>query len=180
MLRGRVGLGEDELVVGDRRVGNPVLLAVQDVAVALASRGRPHRRDVGPGRRLGQPEARELLAPRLRSEVALLLLLVRVTEKRERVQADVDGDERAEGGLAPLDLLAGEGLADEVHARAAVLLGDDDPEQAEFRHPLDDTDVEVMVDVVLDRVGQDPLVDELTNGRLDLPLLRREVELHGV
>ena len=57
------------------RVRDPVLLAVQDVDVALAPRRRAHRRDVGAGARLGQPEARELLALRLRHEPALLLLL---------------------------------------------------------------------------------------------------------
>ena len=68
--RRRVGLREDELVVGDRRVRDPVLLAVQDVDVALAARGRPHRGDVGAGARLGQPEAGELLALRLRGRAS--------------------------------------------------------------------------------------------------------------
>ena len=107
MLRVGVGLREDERVVGDRRVRDPVLLAVQDVAVALAARVRQHRGDVGARGRLGQAEAGDLLAARLRGEVALLLLLVRVLEERERVEPDVDGDERAEGRLAALDLLAG-------------------------------------------------------------------------
>ena len=44
--RGRIGLREDERVVGDGRVRDPVLLAVQDVRVALAPRGRAHRGDV--------------------------------------------------------------------------------------------------------------------------------------
>ena len=82
VLRGRVGLREDELVVGDRGVRDPVLLPVQDVGVALAARGRAHRGDVGAGGRLGQPEAGELLAARLRHEVALLLLLGAVAQQR--------------------------------------------------------------------------------------------------
>src|SRR5256714_3200061 len=51
VLRGRVGLREDERVVGDGGVGDPVLLAVQDVRVALAAAGRLHLRHVrsGPG-----------------------------------------------------------------------------------------------------------------------------------
>src|SRR5204863_6354774 len=98
--------------------------------VALAPRGREHRGDVRPRGRLGQPEARELLAARLRYEVALLLLFGRVAQERERVEPDVHRDQRPEGGLAALDLLAGERLRDEVEAGAAVLLGDHDPEQA--------------------------------------------------
>src|ERR687888_1594955 len=42
VLRGRVRLREDERVVGDRGVRDPVLLAVQDVDGALAARGRLH------------------------------------------------------------------------------------------------------------------------------------------
>ena len=124
VLRRRVGLGEDELVVGDGRVRDPVLLAVEDVGVALAARGRAHRGDVGARAGLGQAEARELLAARLRDEVALLLLLARVAQERQRVQADVDGDQRPERRLAALDLLADERLGDEVEAGAAVLLRD--------------------------------------------------------
>src|SRR5207248_10173029 len=116
----------------DVRVSDPVLLAVQDVDVALAARGRLQRGHVRAGGGLGEAEAGDLLAARLRDEPALLLLLARVAEERERVQADVDGDERAERGLAALDLLASERLADEVEAGAAVLLGDDDPENAEL------------------------------------------------
>src|SRR5918994_1963983 len=89
VLRRRVGLREDELVVGDGRVRDPVLLAVEDVGVALAAGSRQHRGDVRSRRRLGEAEAGELLAARLRDEVALLLLLTRVPQQRERVEADV-------------------------------------------------------------------------------------------
>ncbi len=84
----------------------------------------------------------------------------------------MDGDERAEGGLAALDLLAGERLGDEVHAGAAVLLRDDDAEEAELGHALDRLEVELVLDVVLDRVRKDALVDEPPDGRLHLALLR--------
>ena len=174
-----IGLREDERVVGDGRVRDPVLLAVEDVAVALAARGRPHRGDVGARGRLGQAEAGELLAAGLRHEVALLLLLRAVAQQRERVQPDVDRDQRPEGRLAALDLLAGERLGDEVEPGAAVLLGDDDPEQAQLGHALDHRHVELVVDVVLDRVRQHALVHELPDGVLDQPLLRSQVEIHG-
>ena len=179
MLRRWVGLGEDELVVGDGRVRDPVLLAVQDVDVALSPRRRAHRGHVRAGRRLGEPEARELLAAGLRHEVALLLLLARVLEQREGVQPDVDGDQRPECGFAALDLLARERLGDEVEAGTAVLLGHHDPEQAELGHALDDPQVEVVVDVVLDRVRQHALVDECADGALDQALLGGEIEVHG-
>ena len=90
----------------------------------------------------------------------------------------MDRDQRAERRLAALDLLAGERLGDEVEARAAVLLGDDDAEEAELGHALDHTQVEVVVDVVLDRVREHALVDEGADGVLDQFLLGRELEIH--
>ena len=78
---GGIGLGEDELMVCDGCVRDPVLLAVEDVVVAFAPRGGAHRGDVGSGGGLGQPEAGELLATSLRHEVALLLLLAAVLEQ---------------------------------------------------------------------------------------------------
>ena len=95
------------------------------------------------------------------------------------MRPDVDRDERPEGRLAALDLLADERLGDEVEPRAAVLLRDDDAEQAELGHALDHLHVEVVVDVVLDRVRQHALVHELADGRLHLSLLGRELEIHG-
>ena len=179
VLRVGVGLGEDERVVGDGGVRDPVLLAVEDVDVALLARRRQHGGDVGACGRLGEAEAGDLLPARLRREVALLLLLARVAEQRERVQPYVDGDQRAERRLAALDLLAGERLRDEVHSGPAVLLRDDDSEQPELGHSLDHGHVEVVVDVVLDRVRKHALVHELADGRLHLALLRSELEIHG-
>ena len=88
-------------------------------------------------------------------------------------------DQRSECGLSTLDLLADERLRDEVHPRAAVLLRDDDPEQAELGHAVDCLRVEAMVDVVLDGGGQDAIVDEPPNRLLNLPLLVGEGEIHG-
>ena len=92
----------------------------------------------------------------------------------------MDGDERAEGGFSALDLLADERLGDEVQAGAAVLLRDRDAEEAELGHSLDDAQVEVVVDVVLDRIREDAVVDKLANGRLHLALLRAQLEIHGI
>jgi hypothetical protein len=141
-------------------------------------RVRAHGGHVRAGGGLRQAEAGELLAAGLRSEVALLLLLVGIPEQAERVQADMDRDQRTKGGFSALDLLADEGLGDEVHPGPAVLLRDRDPEQAELRHSFDDAHLEVMIDVVLDGVGKDALVDELPDRPLDFPLLRCELEIH--
>ena len=90
----------------------------------------------------------------------------------------MDRDQRPERGLAALDLLADERLRDEVEPGAAVLLGDHDPEQAQLGHALDHAHVEVVVDVVLDRVRQHALVHEVADGLLDQALLVGELEVH--
>ncbi len=173
-----VGLGEDEGVVGDARVRDPVLLPAQDIRVGFAACGRAQRRDVRPRPGLGQAETCELLAPGLRSEPALLLLLGSVAQDGERIQPDVDGDECAKGGFAALDFLAGERFGDEVETGAAVLLGDDDPEEPELRHALDQVEIELVVDVVLDRDGKDALVDEGPDRFLSQALLVAQLEVH--
>src|SRR6476659_2994807 len=54
VFRRRVGLGEDERVVGNGRVRDRVLGAVQDIGVACAAGRSPHRCDVRAGCGLGQ------------------------------------------------------------------------------------------------------------------------------
>ena len=88
-------------------------------------------------------------------------------------------DQRPEGGLAALDLLARERLGDVVEAGAAVLLRDDDPEDPELGHALDQIHVELVVDVVLHGDRQDALVHEGADGVLDQPLLVGELEVHA-
>ena len=90
----------------------------------------------------------------------------------------MDGDQSAERRFAPLDLLAGERLGDEVEPGAAVFLRDHDPEDAELGHALDQLEVEPVVDVVLDGDGKDALVDERPHGFLDQALLVCKLEVH--
>ena len=88
------------------------------------------------------------------------------------------GDQRPERRLAALDLLARERLRDEVEPGAAVLLGDHDPEDPELRHARDQVEIELVIDVVLDRDRQDAIVDEGAYCVLDQALLGRKLEVH--
>ena len=54
VTRLRVGLGEDGVEVRDTRVRDEALAAVQDVLVAVAHGGRPHRSGVRAGAGLGE------------------------------------------------------------------------------------------------------------------------------
>ena len=64
------GAREHDVEVGDAAVGDPGLLAVEHVGVAVLARGARHRRDVGAGVRLGQRERRDRLAARDARQVA--------------------------------------------------------------------------------------------------------------
>ena len=81
--------------------------------------------------------------------------------------------------LAALDLPRTRAPPDEVESGAAVLLRDHDPEQAELGHALDHAHVELVLDVVLDRVGEHFPVDEVADGVLDQALLVSEPEVHA-
>ena len=69
-----VGLGEHQHDVGDRRVGDEPLVAVDHPLVAVEHRGRADHGRVGAGEeRLGQREGARDLAPQVRPEPPLLL-----------------------------------------------------------------------------------------------------------
>ena len=89
----RRGARQQQHLVGDLRGGDPHLLAVDDVAVALALGAQLQLRRVEAGVRLGDGEAGLLLAFRHRRQHALALLVV--AEHDDRVEAeDVHVDRR--------------------------------------------------------------------------------------
>jgi hypothetical protein len=147
--------GEDE--AGQEAVGDPHLLAVDHVRVAVLGRARLDRLDVGAQLGLGQREGRSQLARRHLREV-LLLLLVRA-ELHQQVGADEVGvDDPRDRDPAARELLDDHGVGREVQPEPAVLLGDGHPEQPELAHLLDDRLRELVLVVVVLGVGEDLLV----------------------
>ena len=118
-----VGLGEDDVDVGDPGVGDPVLRAGQDVVVAVAHRPRAHGGHVAAGVGLGQAVAGLDLAGRHPWHVGLLQLLAAPVHDRQHPElGDEDGQRRRRADAG--QLLDGDGLGDGVRAGAAVGLGD--------------------------------------------------------
>ena len=107
---GFAGAGEDGVEVGDAAVGDPGLLAVEDVAVAVAGGGGGGGGDVGAGLRLGQGEGGEGAAGAGLGEPAALL--VGGAEQRDGAGAEALHRE-GEVGEA---VVAGQGLADQAEA----------------------------------------------------------------
>jgi hypothetical protein len=87
-----------------------------------------------------------------------------------------DGD--TDAGVAPRELLEHDGVGEEVGARAAVLLRDADSHQAQLGEFAEELAREAMLAIPLGRVRLDLGPDEVPRERLDLLLLRRELEVH--
>ena len=72
-------------------------------------------------------------------------------------------DDAGDRDPAARELLDDHRVGRQVEAHPAVLLGDRDPEEAELLHLLDDRLGELVLGVVVLRVGEDLLVDELAD-----------------
>jgi deoxyribodipyrimidine photolyase len=77
-----------------------------------------------------------------------------------------------------INVLAREGLGHEIETCAPILLRDDDSENPQLGHALDQLEIELVVDIVLDRHGKHPLVHERADRVLDQALFIGELEIH--
>ena len=125
-------LREDGEEVGEAGVGDPHLLAVQRVGLAVGGEdGAGAGVDgVGAAGGLGERVGGDDLAGGDLRQVLLLLLGGAVPDERQRADADVRGEGDGEAGLLG-DVLGDDGGGDLVHLEAAVLLGDVDGGEAE-------------------------------------------------
>ena len=106
--------------VGDRPVGDPHLGAVQHpVRAALLGVGL-HVGRIRAAVRLGEAEAADQLAARHARQVLLLLLLGAEGVDRVHAQRGLHGHEAADAGVAALQFLADQPVADGIQAGAVV------------------------------------------------------------
>ena len=115
-----VVLGPHQRHVGHRPVGDPQLLAVQHVALALLARRGQHPARVRPEAGLGQPEAAQGLTFLQTRQPLLLLLLRAVGEDGIHHQRALHRDEAAQPGVAPLQLLHNQAVLHRRHPGAAI------------------------------------------------------------
>ena len=133
-----VGCGPHDGDVGDRPVGDPHLLAVQDPVITVAARAGAHRAGVRARVGLGQAEAADRLAGGHARQPLLLLLLAAPAPDRVHGQRALDRDQRADAGVAGLELQAGQAVGGGRGARAAVAgeVHAQDPQLAQRRREL--------------------------------------------
>ena len=95
-------------------------------------------------------------------------------------QAERDGDDAADRGVAAAQLLGDQAVGEMVAARAAVLLVDGEPEEAERAQLPHDRLVDVLRAVpghdVRGDLARDELLGELPDGRL----LLAQLQVHGL
>ena len=94
------GAGEHDVKIGDAAVGDPGLLAVEHIGVAVFARGAAERCHVRSGVRLGKGERRDRLAGRGTRQIGAFLLLGAVEGDRARAQALHGEGEISEAGMA--------------------------------------------------------------------------------
>ena len=140
---------------------------------------RSQRACVGAGFGLGQRERADQLAARERRHEARLLLVGAEREDRQRRGARVDGDGDADTGVRARQLLEHEDVREEVRARAAVLLGHAHAHEPELGELREHVARETVLAIPFRRVRLDPLAGEVAGERLDLPLLRAQLEIHA-
>ena len=179
MARIRIGLREDGVEVGDAGVGDEALAAVEDVLVAVADRGRPHRGRVGAGAGLRERVGGQPLAAREPRQVRLLLRLRAGELEPERAEL-LDREQEAARRADLRDLLDRDEREQRARARAAVLLVEEETEDLVLAEELDDVPGELVRLVDLGRARGDALARERADELANLALLVGEdVPGHG-
>ncbi len=164
-----VGLAQDRHQVGGAAVGQPHLLAVDHVVIAVGHRLGADRRDVRAQARLRHGEGTAHLAGRhLGQEVVLLLWRAVLADHVSHDEVGVD-DARHRHPAAG-ELLYHQRVGEQRLAEAAVLFGDGQPEQAELLHPLDDLGGILVLMLKLGGDREDLLVGEVPDRGEDVPL----------
>ena len=149
----RLGPDPDDEDVRQRRVRDPHLSAVEDIAVCGLLRGGFHPRGVGAGIGFGQAEATDEPAFGEAGEVAALLRLGPVGVKRIHHEARLHRHHRAVAGIDPLDLARNEAVGHVARAETAVFFGDGRAEKARLAHLGEDVGVGRLSAVGLGHAG---------------------------
>ncbi len=174
-----VGARQHHAEAADRALRDEHLGAVEDPVIAVAHAGGLHRRAVGTRTRLGERPRREPLAGGRLRQVLLLLRVVAEGEDVAGTEAVVAGDGERERSVDARALLDADRVRERVHAGAAVLLRDADPEQPELGEPGDDLRREAFLRVPAAGVGPHLALAEVAHALAQDAVLLVELEVHS-
>ena len=159
-------------------VGDERLRAVDHPVVAVERRLGLGRPGVGSTVGFGEAEPTERATGDEIGEPLRLLIVVAELEDRVGAEADAGRQRDAHRLIDAAELLDRHAQRCEVAAGAAVLLGEDDPEQAEVAHLPHDVDREVVLDVPPGRVRCDLALGELAHHRAEHLVLLGQLPAH--
>ncbi len=162
VLARRAGAGEEVDEVRGQGVPHPALGPVDDPAVAVALGGAGHVGEVGARLRLGEGDRAD--PPTRGRQPAQPGADLRVGAVAAGAVAA--GDDAADAHPGAGQLLGHQAVVEDAQPQAALVLGDQHPEQAELAHPLQQVGRDVLVQRVepvgdredlVHREGADPL-----------------------
>ena len=128
--RGRVGFGVDHIHVGVGAVGDPHLVAVQDIAIAVALRVQRHAHHVRARVRLGHGQGADLFTATQGGQIALFLRLAAVPIDLVETQIGHGAVGQPHRGRRAADFLHHHGVGQVAQAAAPVGFVHGDAEQA--------------------------------------------------
>ena len=174
-----IGLGPHDGHVSDGAIGDPHLGAVEHPVVAIPLRRGAHPRGIRAEVGLGEAEATDRLALRHARQPLVLLLVRAECVDRVHRQGALHAHERANAGIAGLELHGGKPVGDRVGAGAAVPfeVHAQDAELAELASELacgDRARLEPVGDLRLDAA-----LDEVAHDIADRALLLGEQAVDG-
>ncbi len=137
------------------------------------------RGGVAAGVRLGDREAHDPVALEERRQPSALLLLGAEQQQLLRPEGQ-RAQLLADAGVDLPELLQDQGLFEVAQARAAVGLGDEQPDQPEAARLLDDVERHLLLDVAGERHLGKFAAGKLPGRLLDLLLLAGKIEIHPV
>ena len=120
--------------MGIRRVGDPVLAAVQDIAVVLLFRPQLHADHIAARAFLGHGKRAHGLARTQVGQILAALFVRAVQLDLVHAQVRMRAIGQADGCAGPRDFLDRDDMGQIAHARAAKFLGDGDAQQPQVTH----------------------------------------------
>ena len=158
--------GEDHEHVGDRRVRDEGLGAVDDVAIAVATRGGLQTGRVAPRARLGETVRADLPRGEEIRQITAAEGIRPADVDRRPAEAGRAADDVPERGVRAGKLLHGDAVPELAEPLTAAILREAEPEEAHLGHVVDRGTRDRVAFLDLARERLEPCLDELADRAL--------------
>ena len=163
----RLALRPNDKDIGDRRVGNPCLVAADLVTARHLHRARAHPAGVGTGVGLGQPETSDQFTAGEARQIFAPLFLAAIGVDRVHHEAGLHTHHAAIAGVDPLHLARDQAIGDIASTNAAIFGGQSGTQQTLRAHLAKDRGVGVLLVIGGDHAGLQRVLCKAARRRLD-------------